>query len=416
MKQHIAIGGAVLIALVFIAGVYIGKSARGETPQPTSADVSAADSATVPAELDDETGSLEQDIPEVYEVTGEYSYSDMSGFERFATTKGPFGTPAVIVERDSAPEYAVPDGTMGNFSLHADTVGTLSPFGDSCTLIVEVTYEISAPERMDKKNTAGSDIISAHFERVVKKGNVYDSCWSESGKPTRTLRTQPTGPQHQSPQTIQSVSLAADKQSVQVKMLNAKNYTIRVSDIPPHSMGMMPTGPNGESVPTTCAPQGIYDANISAHLPGKVIMNVTSGLCPFHSDFSDTVVIDPITKKQYVFAGKSVAFSDDGTCSLQEIGDGDRGGTPSYTIVNPHSGVIAGKFSTFQKESVLQKSFTALTGQTIAEDDYYWFDMNGFEKGSCRVMFSTRNPQLYGGIWVFSVNVWGNNPKLVAKP
>jgi hypothetical protein len=421
MKQGLAMLGVFFVIVAFIGGVYIGGlSKQGTASQSGTSDTGAADiEIVVPKGAPETIG--EQPAAASFEVSGEYSFSDMSGFERFFTQKGPFGAPAVIVETPRG-DYQVPDGTMSNFSLHSDTVGTMGPFGDSCTLVVEVTYALSNPVRTGKKDSAGNEIVEAQFDHVVKKGNAYDSCWSESGTPTRTQRKDTFNALQKSAQTIASVKLAPGSKSVSVTMKDGTTKTVTLADMPLHDMGNTPAGEDGAWIPTTCAPQGIYDAQLSDFFPGKVLLTTSSGACAFDSDFTETVVYDPRTKGHSILPGKHLAVSHDGACALQAVGDGNRGASPIIVVVHPYTGAVSGKFDTFFMGSPLQQSFVELTKQAGAlqtlegTQDSNWFTVDGFEQGSCRVVFSTRNPKLYGGIWTFSVNVWGKNPKLIQKP
>jgi hypothetical protein len=262
--------------------------------------------------------------------------------------------------------------------------------------------------------------------QVQKTGDIESKAATNVTTQPKEIESKPAAvppkkgvPEAETPRAVSAV-VSQDKTKVTVAMSTGLIATIKKEDLRDYDMHFASTE-NGVTTKWMCPVAYILNAQMLHSLPGKVLLNVGSGSCPADSDFSQVVVIDPLTKAQYAMSGSALAFSFDESCALTVQNDGGRGGSPTYVVANPHSGALVGQFETFTENSPVKTSFAALTAsvqrpQTIDPSDYFPFKIDSFEGDSCRVVVTTQDVKRYGGIWKFSVNVWGKNPKLIAEP
>lgn len=115
--------------------------------------------------------------PESNTITGEYTFSDMTGNAYL------YAPSAIAVGKKT--RY-----TLVEEAARTQIIGNMHSLSDSCNLSVEVVVEIEDPKFIKHNDRDNIDEYDATFVRLVSKGKVYNDCASD-GTTSRTEYKKP---------------------------------------------------------------------------------------------------------------------------------------------------------------------------------------------------------------------------------
>ena len=109
-------------------------------------------------------------------ISGEYSYSDMTGYDIFHVLPTSEGA--------QSQDYAFTNANDARKQL----LGTLSSLGDSCSIAIDAAVEIANPKLVKEDFKHLLNTYSATFVGVKSAGKVFDICATPNGGVKKTAR------------------------------------------------------------------------------------------------------------------------------------------------------------------------------------------------------------------------------------